>query len=891
MEQGIDKNGSLGLLALGSDGLNVWEAIQAGEPVPKLEVKSLSKKKRTLLIGWDSADWNTINPLIERGLMPALKRFLEGGSHGKIKTMEPSFSPMLWTSIATGKDAYKHGILGFSELNEDGTGIQPVQSTSRKCHALWNILGAQGKKSNVIGWWPSHPAEPISGVMVTNHFHKIKHKKGWIEEDTVFPESLKADLEKLRVHTKDLTQAHLQPFVPELHKIDQEKDNSLSILGDAIAQLGTVQATTTWLMQNTDWDMTAVYFNDLDKISHQFGKFTAPKSAHIPQEVFDLYKDVVDNMYRCYDMMLDRLLTLAGEGTNVIILSDHGFKLGEEKVKSLPKIPAAIALEHNQYGIVCMNGPDIKKGATIFNAGLLDITPTILQLNNLPVGKDMDGGILNDALLKIKDIKPINSWESQEGEFGRHSSDREINPLGAKQALEQLVALGYIEELDDDEQEQIDNILRETKYNLAKLYLGQRKYKKSLELLEELYLEDMVDLRFNTDIIEAACKLQNFDRAKEVLSNFRKFDISKSVNFDQIDGQILFEAGKYKEALVQFLKVYEEKPESKSIMISIGLAHVKLAEYKKGEKWLKKAINDLTNNPSHYHGLGLALLRQQKFEEAIDPLISALEINPDFAAAHYHLGEVFYKLEDYENATTAFETCLLLNPGINRARNLVMNIYKSYVPNPEKFTAHQQVFNDTRKDEIIVVTGLPRSGTSMLMKMLQDGGVDVFSDGKRTSDDSNPNGYFEAEAVKKSAKNTDWLEDARGKAVKVVTPLLKSLKLEFAYKVIWVDRKISEIMMSQEEMLVRNDPSHETTFNILVQEQFLKLNASAAKFVESKNNIEVLKLNHGEVIADPEKAAKSIFEFLGGRGDVIKMAGAVDSNLHRVKIDAEQFTI
>ena len=250
-----DKKGSLHLLALGDYGLDIWNTLKEKKEIspPSPVTNTNYSKEKTLLIGWDSADWSIIRPMMAAGKMPALKKFLEKGCSGRIKTLQPSFSPMLWTSIATGKLAHKHGILGFVEPSSDGTDIQPVQSTSRKCHALWNILGSRGYKSNVIGWWPSHPAEPISGEMVTNQFQKIKYnKKGeprWITENTVHPEALKINLDHLRIHSTDLTEAHLLPFIPEAQNIDQSKGKLLRKLAEGIAQSSTVHATTTYLMR------------------------------------------------------------------------------------------------------------------------------------------------------------------------------------------------------------------------------------------------------------------------------------------------------------------------------------------------------------------------------------------------------------------------------------------------------------------------------------------------------------------------------------------------------------------------------------------------------------------------------------------------------------------
>src|SRR4029077_12425276 len=111
-----------------------------------------------------------IRPLLEKGEMPNLAGLLSQGAHGNIATIYPPLSPMLWTSIATGKRPHKHGIHGFSEPTEDGMNVRPISNLGRTTKALWNILNQNGKRSIVVGWWPSHPAEPIRGAMVSNHF-------------------------------------------------------------------------------------------------------------------------------------------------------------------------------------------------------------------------------------------------------------------------------------------------------------------------------------------------------------------------------------------------------------------------------------------------------------------------------------------------------------------------------------------------------------------------------------------------------------------------------------------------------------------------------------------------------------------------------------------------
>ena len=119
-------------------------------------------KRKVLLIGWDAADWKVINPLLDAGKMPNLARFIEQGVIGNLATLQPVLSPMLWTSIATGKRPYKHGIHGFSEPDPVTGGIRPVTNLSRKTKAVWNILNQNDLNTITVGWWPSNPAEPLS---------------------------------------------------------------------------------------------------------------------------------------------------------------------------------------------------------------------------------------------------------------------------------------------------------------------------------------------------------------------------------------------------------------------------------------------------------------------------------------------------------------------------------------------------------------------------------------------------------------------------------------------------------------------------------------------------------------------------------------------------------
>ena len=132
---------------------------------------SESSRPKIVLIGWDAADWKIADPLLAAGKMPNLQRLITSGARGNLTTLSPALSPMLWTSIATGKRPFRHGILGFTEPDpRTPCGVRPVSAHSRSTRALWNILQLAGIRSNVTAWWPAFPAEPISGCMVSGEF-------------------------------------------------------------------------------------------------------------------------------------------------------------------------------------------------------------------------------------------------------------------------------------------------------------------------------------------------------------------------------------------------------------------------------------------------------------------------------------------------------------------------------------------------------------------------------------------------------------------------------------------------------------------------------------------------------------------------------------------------
>jgi len=182
---------------------------------------------------------------------------------------------------------------------------------------------------------------------------------------------------------------------------------------------------------------------------------------------------------------------------------------------------------------------------------------------------------------------------------------------------------------------------------------------------------------------------------------------------------------------------------------------------------------------------------------------------------------------------------------------------------------------------IVVVSGLPRSGTSMAMKMLEAGGLTVVTDGLRTADEDNPKGYYEDERVKDlhQAGDKTWLRQSRGRVIKIISFLLKSLPADNNYQVLFMHRNLKEIVASQNKMLVRRGKKNDTPDERAVA--LLDEQVRDARFFLRRPQFEVLELNYRETLDSPRPLAVKMAEFVGRPLDVDKMTQVVDVQLYR----------
>ena len=871
-------------------------------------------------MGWDAADWKSIMPLIERGKMPNLARMMDEGVASNLATLQPCFSPMLWTSIATGKRAYKHGILGFTELDPESGSVRPITNLSRSTKAIWNIFNQAGKNTITVGWWPSHPPEPLSrGIMISNRYQRTENaptREDWsLPDGCVHPVRLTGVLEQVHFHPADLHENELAHFVPAITAMNLEEKKALvkrpqiQALMKIIADCTSINSAATALMQNEPWDFMAVYFDAIDHFGHGFMKYHPPKLDHVSEEEFRLFSNINDAGYEYHDMMLGSLLALAGDDCNVILISDHGFHPDEARLKYIPREHAGPAREHREFGIFAAKGPDFKRGQNVIGASLLDICPTILHLHDLAVGDDMDGRVLSEIMADPREPQRIPSWDEVEGDDGCHSAETKLDEVVDEEALAQLVALGYLEKANDGQEKAAERTRCEHQLNLATSYIDAGIIGEAIDLLEPLYEQFPSQHQIGFKLASCYQRLNRIHSLKNLSAKLlknrleekeeaereveelkRNEEESITSGKDPMDGKTAQE----KQAYQRRLRLLYQKIRPNLYSYQHLAAYVDFAEgrYEGVIEKTNHLDQDLGARATSLRLRAMALTRLKRYEDAMRALDQAAEIEPESAEnslfmarnylrakklhkareaaeqsialrfqnprAHYLRGYILASLGDLEEAKNALRVCIKQAPNSPTAYRLFASLLRRFESDhaqagllvqharelrkkallakrknrrslkkeqsetrelQQRIPIDESALNDlARLDDrevITVVSGLPRSGTSLMMQVLEQLGIEPFTDKVRTPDDSNPRGYYEHQKILDLDKRTrkNWLLEARGKSLKVVAPLLPHLpmqvidekghKVTLNYRVILMERPMDELINSQERMISR----------------------------------------------------------------------------------------
>ena len=631
-------------------------------------------RRRVLLIGWDAADWTLLDPLMESGQMPHLTALVRGGCRGRLSSIRPVLSPIVWTSIATGKRPHKHGVLGFVHADPFSGAIRTAGRDLWQARAVWDILQENGWRTQVTGWFASHPAGPADGSAVSDQFAVPgTSQEDWpLAPGSVHPADLAEPLAELRVHPAEFDAESLHYFVPALAQGWQPgpEDAALLIsLARAVAEATSVHAAATWLMEHRDWDFSAIYYRLLDECGHHFMPFRPPLRPGIDPRQAAIFGGVMDRVCIFLDSLLGRLLSLAGPETTVIVLSDHGFQSAALRPAGMADRPEDMANWHRPFGMVALHGPGLHQGATLYGSSILDAAPTLLHLCGLPVGQDMDGKVWLNALTDPGEIQRCDSWERQS--TGDSHTANPNTPVEAAM-LEHLADLGYLDTAAPDAA--AARAGAEWDFNLITALIDAGLLRRATTTAHALHLAHPEESRYHQ--LYGECLIRQGlmqDAAREVDAHDNKF--GPCVWSHLFRATLLTERALYPEALRELDAAALLAPGNPALHDHAARIHLRQRQWPRAEAAYRASLAIEPENPHVCTGLARALARQDKLDEALEFALTAVGLQHLFPMGHCQLGAILSRRGEEAAAIIAFQTCLAQAPAHRTAHKYLSHLY------------------------------------------------------------------------------------------------------------------------------------------------------------------------------------------------------------------------
>ena len=652
--------------------------------VPAVVAEGAPRRRATgakaILIGLDGADWNILDPLFEAGRLPNLARLSRNGVRGRLHTITPMLSPVIWTSIATGVLPGKHGIIDFlATTDRDGERI-PVTSTLRRTKAIWNILSENGLSVGVAGWWASFPAEEVNGFMVSDRvayqLFGVRAGRDQASEGKVHPRDLAGLVTSLSVAPETIGVGEVARYVrlpADTASLPADQNKLIDDLKTLIAAGDTYAAISLALRERFHPDFQAIYLEGTDTVAHLFMRYAPPMLPGVSPQDSQRFGRAVDEYYRHTDEIVGRLVEAADPGTAVIICSDHGFRTGDNRPLTDSRIGYGQAADwHRKYGVVILSGAPFRNRHELSEASVLDITPTVLALLGLPVAEDMDGRPILDAFeprfLEQHPIRYVPSYETAATASGGATAPKSADepggsraaapadPQGDQELKEKLQSLGYLRQNTANSHN-----------NRGMILLGQGRYDEAISEFEQAVRssEDLTIAQVN--IARALFKKKDFQAATRALTGFLARQ-PRSKEAENLLGNIAMEQGKFPEAERRFRKALEYEPNFTDARNSLGILFNKLG---RSEDAMKEFLQVAAIDPEYaeaHNNIGIIHKERGRVAEAIASFKRAIAADPEFAGSYSNLALVLEQKGDLKGAEEQYRNALRRDPASVQVR-------------------------------------------------------------------------------------------------------------------------------------------------------------------------------------------------------------------------------
>lgn len=606
---------------------------------------------KVIFLGIDGLDPLAIDLLMSEGKLPNFARLRQDGAYGRLISQKPILSPIIWTTIATGKTPGQHGIGHFVAVDPQTGENLPVTSDLRRVEALWNIAAKAGRRPAVVGWWATWPPETLDGFIVSDHtsYHFL-FEEGFTgaatQQETTHPPELAAEIAPLLRRPTDLTYEEVSPFVevsPELFAQPFDLSDDLGHFKWALATAKSYRDIGLELWRQEKPDLEMVYIEGVDSTSHLFGHlFRVEGLAGELAVQKEKFGQTVEEMYRFADELVGQYLDAMDDDTTLVIASDHGFRLGElhddpSRVRDMRRVSERF---HRIEGILYLYGRGVKRHARLDKPVLVDVAPTVLALLGLPAAEDMPGRVLMEALETPQVPDRIASYETGElGEREGIARDSEVDQA----VIERLEALGYLGGVQSSEGER----------NLAAIAFEEGRLEDAVEIYKRLIEAEPEEAGLHTSLAGAYGATGNYEGALEQLETALELE---PLNVEAYHNRAVIHErqGRRELALTDYSTALRYAPDyepSRAAMLRLtgsASANAPQSEVEQQAGFLAEKAS--------------LAARRGDYDTALTLLDRAEEIAPQYSLVHQYRSNVAYLMGDRAAAIAALERALELEP-------------------------------------------------------------------------------------------------------------------------------------------------------------------------------------------------------------------------------------
>ena len=589
---------------------------------------------RVAIFAIDGADWELLSELANDGRIPNLRALAQGGTTGSLQTIQPTVSPMVWTTVATGVPPDRHGVIDFN----DRTRNTPVDASSRRAPALWDIAEAFGRHSLVVDWWTDWPA--------TNGGPVVFDAPVTLLPGAVYPRELASRASSLVVAPETVQYAQVGRFLnitaTEFDKAITSGNPSdpVNVFRRTLAKTWSDHRVAINFHQQQDPLLTMVSYEGTDVVNHLFSPYHPPYREGIDTEQFRKYWPTVANYYAEVDRMIGEWMKVLSDDTTVIIVSAHGFRWG----KTRPRLPAtgrSALSDHRNPGVFIAYGNHVAANRASHPVSIYDIAPTVLSILGLPKSMEMPGTLPDGILRDVAPVTSVRVVSYEEFFAGRPGSGTLIDPKVYTQSLQAMGHLGdpsHMQPVFEDE----DQPAQTVGTPVAPAQLGAYAYYNNLGV-----------------------ELRKQNKLRESLEAFQKaIDLNPSKPTPYLNmAMVLFDRQQYTAADDVFIA-----------SVARGLPHadqwfVDFAALYRAQNMTSRAIGLLYKGkqifPQSYPiaaNLGSALAQADRYTEGVPELERALGLQPSSTLALNNLGIFYAKKNDYARALDFWNRSLTLDP-------------------------------------------------------------------------------------------------------------------------------------------------------------------------------------------------------------------------------------